>query len=177
MLTSAGEVLTKMHVMYGATQMQGQLPRMAGPPELPPLRHRRGAAAGLVSQRGRAPNGIPASSRATGRMMRSGVRDLVLAADLAGAVLRRDQTDIAHQPFCALEPVEVADLGGHAGPRERVQSTQAPQPYDCLPAQRAGHEPGDRAFQLVAPGLERVDRGEVVQQRRPDAAAEITATI
>lgn len=25
-LTSAGEVLTKMHLMYGATQMQGRLP-------------------------------------------------------------------------------------------------------------------------------------------------------
>lgn len=100
-----------------------------------------------------------------------------LAADLAGAVLRRDETGIAHQQFCALEPVEVADLGGHAGRRERVQSTQAPQLYDCLRARPSGHEPGDRAFQLVAPGFERVDRAEVVQQRCLGAAAEITATI
>ena len=55
-------------------------------------------------------------------------------------------------------------------------SAQAPRPYDCPRAQRAGHELGDRALQ-VAPELERVDRAEVVQQHRPGVADEITGTI
>lgn len=53
---------------------------------------------------------------------------------------------MAHQLSWELEPGEAAALRSHADRGERVHSTQAQQPYDCLGVRRAGYKLGERAF-------------------------------
>ena len=71
--------------------------------------------------------------------------DLVIAPWrrlLAGAVLGRDEAEVAHQLPGAREALEVADLGAQPDRRERVDAAQAAQPGDRLGPRRVGDQLG-----------------------------------
>ena len=89
-----------------------------------------------------------------------------LAAGLAGAVLRGHEPDIGHQLPGPFKTVKVADLDRQPDGGQRVDPTQAPQPRDRLRARRIGNELRDRGLQGAAAQLERLDRADIVSQRR-----------
>jgi hypothetical protein len=99
------------------------------------------------------------------RVPRAGFGDRTLPAGLSGAVLGRDQPEVAHQLGGSLESGEVAHLGGEAYGVERVDPALAAQPRDGVRERREGHQFADRRFERVASDEGRVDRADVVGQR------------
>ena len=87
-----------------------------------------------------------------------GLGDLTETALLAGARLRRDEPDVAHELPGAGEPLEIADLGAQPDRGQRVDPAQAPQPSDLHLPQAAGQPPDEVALELLATMLERVNR-------------------
>jgi hypothetical protein len=65
-----------------------------------------------------------------------------------------------------LEALEPLDLGAQPDGAERVDPAQAPEPGDRLSPRRERRQLGDRGLELIATDDQRVDRAEVVKQRR-----------
>jgi hypothetical protein len=102
----------------------------------------------------------------TAGVTRAGLRDRALAAGLAGAVLGGHPPDIAHQLLGVLEPREVLNLGAQSDRGQRVDPTQAPQLGDVPRLGRCRDELRDRRLERVAADHKRIDRAEIVKERR-----------
>jgi hypothetical protein len=96
----------------------------------------------------------------------AGLGDRALPSLLAGAVFGGDEPEVVHQLRGALEAGEVADLGAQSDRGERVDAAQAAQPRDRLGPRRERDELAEQPLDRVAARDQRVDRAQVVEQRR-----------
>jgi hypothetical protein len=96
----------------------------------------------------------------------AGLGDRSLLACLPGAAFGGDEPQVAHQLAGALEAGEVADLGAQPDRRQRVDAAQAAQPRHLLRPGAGGDEPVDHPLERVAAKQQRLDRAQVVVQRR-----------